>query len=425
MTDTPFSTSSGGYSDTVGTPYGQYGFATPSYSQPNQTLSTTHIEDVDAHDDDDDDDMDGTTQHSRHVVKLQGHKKFIKLKMPDLVIKRLQSQCIELVLMNCDLSFANTLRRICIADVPTMAFDFVDIIENSSVLDDEFIAHRLGLIPLISNDVSYFKYARDCECEDGCVFCMVEFTCDIVNNGNEAIVVTQRDLINVTGDVPIDDNQPHDYVQQLMRCKNVQPFHEEPILSKQTIVIDGDHEDEDDEAVGGGGGGGVSKTTNEDIILVKLGPQQRLKLRARATKGIGKEHAKFSPVSAVGFVQQPNVVLDSEKCAQLSSAQKKEFVACCPTNVYQYDDKKDEIVVDVEDMAKCTYCNECYSKVEQLNANIDPYEMISITTHANHFTFNIETTGALRPEMVVKSALEVFRRKLKVLKDHLKQIKTD
>jgi len=57
-------------------------------------------------------------------------------------------QKVSVKLKDIPLQYANALRRICLNGVPIYAIDTVDILVNSSVLADEGIAHRLGLIPL-------------------------------------------------------------------------------------------------------------------------------------------------------------------------------------------------------------------------------------------------------------------------------------
>ena len=54
------------------------------------------------------------------------------------------------------LQYANALRRICLNGVPIYAIEDIDVLENSSVLADEGVAHRVGLIPL-KTDLSASK----------------------------------------------------------------------------------------------------------------------------------------------------------------------------------------------------------------------------------------------------------------------------
>ena len=63
-------------------------------------------------------------------------------------VTRLSQRSIELDLLGVDASIANAIRRALIAEVPTMCIENVYIMNNTSVVQDEVLAHRLGLIPL-------------------------------------------------------------------------------------------------------------------------------------------------------------------------------------------------------------------------------------------------------------------------------------
>lgn len=81
---------------------------------------------------------------------------------PKVEIRRLEDDFCEFVLSNTDVSVANALRRVIIAEVPTIAIDLVEFSNNTTVLNDEFLAHRLGLVPLVSDDAD--RCARDSCC---------------------------------------------------------------------------------------------------------------------------------------------------------------------------------------------------------------------------------------------------------------------
>jgi len=63
---------------------------------------------------------------------------------PAIEINELTKDQIKFTLFNVDLSIANTLRRIMISEIPTMAIEFVNIKGNTSCLHDEHLALRLG-----------------------------------------------------------------------------------------------------------------------------------------------------------------------------------------------------------------------------------------------------------------------------------------
>ena len=69
-------------------------------------------------------------------------------KAMEVEVLELEGDVLRLLVRGADVSFVNALRRIMIAEVPCMAIEEVGIVENSSVLEDEVLAHRIGLIPL-------------------------------------------------------------------------------------------------------------------------------------------------------------------------------------------------------------------------------------------------------------------------------------
>jgi DNA-directed RNA polymerase II subunit RPB3 len=72
---------------------------------------------------------------------------------------------------------ANSLRRIMLAEVPILCIDIVNIENNTTSMQDEYIAHRLGLIPLRSTrPMSEWSYNHDCDCDSSCNMCSVTFT---------------------------------------------------------------------------------------------------------------------------------------------------------------------------------------------------------------------------------------------------------
>ncbi len=133
-------------------------------------------------------------------------------RFPKVKIREMKDDYMKFELRDTDASMANALRRVMIAEVPTIAIDLVEIEVNSTVLNDEFIAHRLGLIPLTSDRAMSMRFSRDCDACDGdgqCEFCSVEFHLRAKCMDDQTLDVSSKDLISSDHTVvPVDFGDP-------------------------------------------------------------------------------------------------------------------------------------------------------------------------------------------------------------------------
>ena len=139
------------------------------------------------------------------------------------------------------------------------------------------------------------------------------------------------------------------------------------------------------------------------ITIVKLAKNQSLEFDLVAKKGIGKLHAKWSPVSTCIMRKEPIVELDQEKInRELTEEQKRALVSKCPRKVFSFNNQRK--VVDIEDAGNCSLCQECTKFTEELGLE----KAVKIGENDHKFYFTVETTGALPPAEIVVTAMKIL-----------------
>lgn len=284
---------------------------------------------------------------------------------------------------------ANAFRRIMISDVPTMAIETVRIFQNTSLIQDEVLAHRLGLIPIKANPRK-FKFLSEAENvpnEDNTTVFTLQIKCSRnAKAGKDGPELSQ--YIN-----PVVYSNQLTWVPQGLQQET---FEKDPI--------------------------GV---VHDDIIVAKLRPGQEIEAELHVIKGVGRDHAKWSPVATASYRMLPDVIIENPIMDEKAEA----LVAKCPMDVFDIEDLADDgskgsnkgkgskksgrKQAVVARPRNCSMCRECIREPEWA-------DKVKLRRVRDHFIFSVETTGAYKPEEIFQEALNIFSSKCSLLKSKIK-----
>eukprot|EP00192_Tetraselmis_astigmatica_P013274 CAMPEP_0117681520 /NCGR_PEP_ID=MMETSP0804-20121206/19036_1 /TAXON_ID=1074897 /ORGANISM="Tetraselmis astigmatica, Strain CCMP880" /LENGTH=322 /DNA_ID=CAMNT_0005491303 /DNA_START=47 /DNA_END=1015 /DNA_ORIENTATION=- len=285
---------------------------------------------------------------------------------PKLEIRTCTHDYTEFLLSDTDPSVANSLRRAMLSDVPTIAIDLVEIESNTTCLNDEFLAHRLGLIPLLSQRVHELKFPWEDSDENDVVD--VEFYLDIRCTSDETMDVTSNDFT-------LDERFP-----------DIGPVGHPSLIDYSQANINQEEE--------------------KGILIVKVRKNQELRLRAIARKGLGKDHAKWNPTATVCFQYMPEITINHALMSTLTPAERDAWIESCPTNIFSYNTAEQK--VEVSNIESYTYDNECVVKAEELGKP----GLVDVVQRQDCFIFRLEGTGVHPTKDIVFMAIDSLISKL-------------
>jgi DNA-directed RNA polymerase subunit D len=194
-----------------------------------------------------------------------------------------------------DPAFMNSLRRIMLSEVPAMAIDEVVVIENSSMLHDEILVHRMGFVPL-KTDLDSYNLPEECSCKSelGCNLCRASLTLNV---------------------------EAHE---------NIRTVYSSDLVSENPNV----------------------KPVSDKIPVAKLAQGQHLKLEAYARLGKGEKHAKWQPVSLCAYKHFPKVKINEKECDSCGKC-----VDICPKRVISISESGKKL--ELHNVIDCTVCHDC------------------------------------------------------------------
>ncbi|KAF8971177.1 DNA-directed RNA polymerase [Flammula alnicola] len=300
-----------------------------------------------------------------HSWNLAKFKKNLKVK-----VQRLSQHSVDFDIVGVDASIANAFRRIMIAEVPTVCIEQVYVWNNTTVIVDEILAHRLGLVPL-NIDPSLLEMKKDINDtstdRDTVVF-KVDMTCERNPKAPKGSIKPEELYIN------------HELLASHLTWS--------PVGEQQDVFE-----------------GATPGPTRPNIVLAKLRPGQQVNLELHAVKGVGKDHSKFSPVATASYRLLPQIKITKPIPPHLA----EKFQKCFSSGVIKIDQQTNEVSVDEHNLRNDTVSREVLRWPEFADS-------VELSRVRDYFLFNVQSEGPYAPERLLPESTKVMREKLAVIR---------
>lgn len=277
---------------------------------------------------------------------------------------------LEFDLVGVDASLANALRRILLAEVPTVAIEHVFMVDNTSAVACELLAHRLGLVPL-AVDAAALDARGDSPATDAntVVFSLKAACRRGPDGGVIGDRVTSGDLVWLPGGsaMPAETGATFSTDQSARFPAGAAPVH-------------------------------------DDILLARLGPGQAVECECHAVVGTGGDHAKWSPVATAWYRLHPELAITGD----ITGADADTLASELPglITVQGAGPSRRAVVA-----APARGAEKLLEKARRL-AGEPPFEgRLEVRRVKDHFIFTVESVGALPPATLVTRALDVLAAK--------------
>ncbi|KAL8848598.1 MAG: hypothetical protein Q9221_006372 [Calogaya cf. arnoldii] len=303
-------------------------------------------------------------------------------------------------LIGLDASIANAFRRILLSEIPTLAIEYVFVHNNTSIVQDEVLSHRLGLIPLTGNPkgLRWLQQYRKPTDEDpegsgvqdiNTIVMKLKVECTKADNYNE---------LNKKG-----ENDP----RLLYKHAHVYAKDLEFVVSgRQDAFFSGE--------------ANKIKSVHPDILLTKMRPGQCINMEMHCIKGIGADHAKFSPVATASYRLLPSISITKP----ILGNDAKKFARCFPKGVIGleevspseakkegsgYEGHEGEKKAVVKNTFKDTVSRECLRHPE--------FEgRVKLGRVRDHFIFMVESTGQYQSDELFLESVSILKEKCASMK---------